>query len=69
MAWAQQYTTATPGGFDFALEPVVAWLTSYVLTGEMMRNAVKSEPADSGRLLLVELAAELKRVLQKSIRS
>ncbi len=35
-AWAQQYTSATRAALIFALEPVVAWLTSYTLTGETM---------------------------------
>jgi drug/metabolite transporter (DMT)-like permease len=36
MAWAQQYTSATRAALIFALEPVVAWLTSFLLTGETM---------------------------------
>jgi drug/metabolite transporter (DMT)-like permease len=36
MAWAQQYTTATRTALICALEPVVAWLTSWWLTGETM---------------------------------
>jgi drug/metabolite transporter (DMT)-like permease len=36
MAWAQQYTTATRSALIFALEPVVAWVTSYVLFGETL---------------------------------
>jgi drug/metabolite transporter (DMT)-like permease len=36
MAWAQQYTTATRSALIFALEPVVAWLTSYVLFRETL---------------------------------
>ena len=36
MAWAQQYTTATRSALIFSLEPVVAWITSYILTGETM---------------------------------
>jgi drug/metabolite transporter (DMT)-like permease len=35
-AWAQQYTSATRAALIFALEPVVAWLTSWALTGETM---------------------------------
>jgi drug/metabolite transporter (DMT)-like permease len=36
MAWAQQYTTATRSALIFALEPVVAWVTSYMLFGETL---------------------------------
>lgn len=36
MAWAQQYTSATRAALIFALEPVVAWLTSFLLNGETM---------------------------------
>jgi drug/metabolite transporter (DMT)-like permease len=36
MAWAQQYTTATRSALIFALEPVVAWVTSYLLTGDTL---------------------------------
>lgn len=33
-AWAQHYTTATRTALIYALEPVVAWITSYCITGE-----------------------------------
>jgi drug/metabolite transporter (DMT)-like permease len=36
MAWAQQYTSATRAALIFALEPVVAWLTSFVINGERL---------------------------------
>jgi drug/metabolite transporter (DMT)-like permease len=36
LAWAQKYTTATRSALIFALEPVVAWITSYLLTGESL---------------------------------
>jgi drug/metabolite transporter (DMT)-like permease len=36
MAWAQKYTTATRSALIFSLEPVVAWLTSWALTGEVL---------------------------------
>ena len=36
MAWAQKYTTATRSALIFSLEPVVAWITSWVLTGETL---------------------------------
>lgn len=33
-AWAQQYTTATRTGLILMLEPVFAWITSFLLAGE-----------------------------------
>lgn len=33
-SWAQQYTTATRTALIFMLEPVIAWITSYLLVGE-----------------------------------
>ncbi|MCX6632998.1 MAG: DMT family transporter, partial [Candidatus Solibacter sp.] len=33
-AWAQHYTTATRTALIYALEPVVAWITSYCVAGE-----------------------------------
>jgi len=36
MAWAQKYTTSTRSALIFALEPVVAWVTSWALTGETL---------------------------------
>ena len=36
MAWAQKHTTSTRSALIFALEPVVAWLTSWILTGETL---------------------------------
>ncbi len=35
-SWAQQFTTATRTALIFSLEPVFAWLTSYVLAGEIL---------------------------------
>jgi drug/metabolite transporter (DMT)-like permease len=33
-AWAQRFTTSTRTALIYALEPVVAWITSYVVAGE-----------------------------------
>jgi drug/metabolite transporter (DMT)-like permease len=33
-AWAQRHTTSTRTALIYALEPVVAWITSFVVTGE-----------------------------------
>jgi drug/metabolite transporter (DMT)-like permease len=35
-AWAQQYTTPTRTALIFAMEPVFAWLTSFVIAGEAL---------------------------------
>ena len=35
-AWAQQFTAPTHTALIFALEPVFAWLTSYVVLGERL---------------------------------
>jgi len=35
-AWAQRYTTSTRTALIFMLEPVFAWITSYLLTGESL---------------------------------
>ncbi len=34
--WAQKYTTATRAALVFALEPVFAWLTSFIVAGERL---------------------------------
>lgn len=62
MAWAQQYTTATRTAIIFALEPVVAWLTSWLLAGETMGSrAMAGAALILGGILLVELRPGLKR--------
>ncbi len=35
-AWAQQYTTVNRAAVIYALEPVFAWLTSFILLGEVL---------------------------------
>lgn len=35
-AWAQRYTSSTRTALIFMLEPVFAWITSYLLTGESL---------------------------------
>jgi drug/metabolite transporter (DMT)-like permease len=35
-AWAQQYTTSTRTALIFAFEPVVAWITSFIVTDERL---------------------------------
>ena len=55
-AWAQHYTTATRTALIYALEPVVAWITSYCLAGEGLsgRAAAGAALILSG-VLLVEM--------------
>ena len=55
-AWAQQYTSATRAAIIFALEPVVAWFTSWLGAGEVL--ALRSKVGAGlilGGILLVEL--------------
>jgi drug/metabolite transporter (DMT)-like permease len=58
-AWAQQYTSATRAALIFTLEPPVAWLTSYLLTGERMANRGK---VGAGLIVVGILAVELTKV-------
>jgi drug/metabolite transporter (DMT)-like permease len=62
MAWAQQYTTATRAALIFALEPVIAWATSYALTGEAMGNRGKAGAGLilAGILLVEAMPAEFR---------
>jgi drug/metabolite transporter (DMT)-like permease len=55
-AWAQQYTSSTRAALIFTLEPPVAWLTSYALTGDKMANRGK---VGAGMILAGILAVEL----------
>ena len=55
-AWAQQFTPATHTALIFTLEPVFAWLTSFIFLGERLgtrvgnRSSVHSgRPSDLGR--------------------
>jgi drug/metabolite transporter (DMT)-like permease len=55
-AWAQQYTTPTRTALIFALEPVFAWLTSFLLTGELLsRQGTLGAALILSGILLVEL--------------
>jgi drug/metabolite transporter (DMT)-like permease len=58
LAWAQLYTTASRAALIFTLEPVVAWATSWLLTGETMAGRGK---AGAGLILAGILLVELKR--------
>ena len=54
--WAQRYTTPTRTALIFALEPVFAWATSFVLTNEVLsRRAAIGALFILAGILLVEL--------------
>ena len=55
-AWAQRYTTSTRTALIYALEPVVAWVTSFLVAGEGLsgRAAAGAALILSG-VLLVEM--------------
>jgi drug/metabolite transporter (DMT)-like permease len=57
-AWAQRYTTSTRTALIFMLEPVFAWITSYLLTGETLSARAA---AGAGLILAGILAVELKQ--------
>ena len=55
-AWAQRYTTSTRTALIFMIEPVVAWLTSYFMTGEgLSGRAAAGACMILGGVVLVEL--------------
>jgi drug/metabolite transporter (DMT)-like permease len=55
-AWAQQYTTSTRTALIYALEPVFAWVTAYIFTGETLSSrAVAGAFLILAGILLVEL--------------
>jgi len=56
-AWAQRYTTSTRTALIFMLEPVFAWITSYLLTGETLTARAA---AGAALILAGILAVELK---------
>lgn len=58
MAWAQQFTSATRAALIFALEPVFAWVTSYLLLGEVLPARAK---VGAAVILAGVLLVELKR--------
>jgi drug/metabolite transporter (DMT)-like permease len=54
--WAQKYTTATRTALIFSLEPVFAWLTSYLIADERLTGrAVAGAACILTGILLVEL--------------
>jgi drug/metabolite transporter (DMT)-like permease len=58
-SWAQQFTTPTRTALIFSLEPVFAWLTSFVVAGELLTGR-----ATLGALLILSgiLLVELKPI-------
>ena len=55
-AWAQQHTTATRTALIYSLEPVVAWITSFWLLGEILsRRAVFGAALILCGIFIVEL--------------
>jgi drug/metabolite transporter (DMT)-like permease len=61
-AWAQQYTSASRAALIFALEPLVAWVTSWLLYGETLAYRGKIGAA---LILTGILLVELKRTKQQ----
>lgn len=59
-SWAQQHTTPTRTALIFALEPVFAWMTSYVVSGEVLtlRAGLGAVAVLSGIVLVEVRAAE-----------
>ena len=58
LTWAQRYTTAARSAVILALEPALAWFTSYLVTGEILSNRGKM---GAGLILAGILLVELKR--------
>ena len=55
-AWAQHYTTSTRTALIYALEPVVAWITSYCIVGEgLSGQAATGAALILSGVLLVEM--------------
>lgn len=55
-AWAQRYTTSARTALIYLLEPVMAWLTSYFLTGEgLSGRAAAGAGLILGGVVLVEV--------------
>jgi drug/metabolite transporter (DMT)-like permease len=55
-AWAQQYTSSTRTALIYMLEPVVAWMTSYLIAGEgLSGRAAAGAALILGGVVLVEV--------------
>ena len=54
--WAQRWTSPTRTALIFAMEPVFAWITSYLVAGEVLsRRATLGAALIIGGILMVEL--------------
>lgn len=54
--WAQRWTSPTHTALIFAMEPVFAWITSYLVAGEVLsRRATLGAALIIGGILMVEL--------------
>jgi drug/metabolite transporter (DMT)-like permease len=56
-AWAQRFTTSTRTALIYALEPVVAWITSYLVAGETLSGQAA---AGAGLILAGVVLVEVK---------
>lgn len=61
-AWAQQRTTPTRTALIFALEPVFAWITSYLVYGELLAARAAG---GAGLILAGILLVELKPIARR----
>ena len=61
-AWAQRFTTSTRTALIYMLEPVVAWITSYLVAGESLtRLGMAGAALILGGVMLVELKPAVAR--------
>jgi drug/metabolite transporter (DMT)-like permease len=61
-AWAQRFTTSTRTALIYMLEPVVAWITSYLVAGESLtRLGMAGAALILGGVMLVELKPATRR--------
>jgi drug/metabolite transporter (DMT)-like permease len=61
--WAQKYTTATRTALIFSLEPVFAWLTSYLVAGELLTGrGIVGAALILGGILVAELKPFARRL-------
>lgn len=64
-AWAQHYTTSTRTALIYMLEPVIAWMTSYLALGEALSvRAAAGAALILGGVLLVEMKPSSPRLHQ-----
>jgi drug/metabolite transporter (DMT)-like permease len=62
LAWAQRYTTSARTALILTLEPVFAWVTSYLVMGEgLSARAAAGAVLILGGVLLVEMKPLVQR--------